>query len=159
MKYEKDMYSEGVSICCLLVAGAFIWGAFTLFFQPEWWFGFIPLVIGIAILIGQVRRVTSREKLRNVVKFEFQQNPNATVQEIANKTQISRKDVQAIILDLKARGQFLGKFSSKTGQFKTETSQELLDKQEVKKRIYCPNCGTQLKEGAVYCAYCGTKMN
>ncbi len=155
MKYEKNMYSEGVSICCLVVAGIFIYGAVSLFISLSW-FGFIPLAIGLAILIGQINRITSREKLRNVVKFEFEQNPNATIEEISEKTNISQKDVQAIILDLKARGELRGKFSSKTGQLKSEPS--ATDTGQGTAIVYCPNCGTALKSGVAYCAYCGSKI-
>ncbi len=159
MKYEKDSYSEGVSICCLIIAGAFIyWGITSLipwhFFS---WWGIICLVIGISILISQIRAVTNRDKLRNVIKYEFEQNPNASIEEIIERTKISRKDVQAIILDLKARGELRGKFSSKTGQMKPIKVQEKTPAQE--KTEYCPNCGTPVnREGAQFCAYCGANL-
>ncbi len=150
------MYSEGVSICCFIIAGAFIWGGIASLIELNWWASIISLGIGCAILIGQIRRITSRKKLRTVVKFEFEQNPGATVEEIANKTEISVKDVQAIILDLKARGELRGRFSDKTGQLETEP---FFNKESTTEKVYCPNCGTLIKKEASYCSFCGSKIN
>jgi len=73
------------------------------------------------------------------------------------RTGISRKDVQAIILDLKASGQFIGKFSTRTGQIKHVSIQKDTSSLE-KMDKYCHNCGTPLsRELDQYCAYCGAK--
>jgi len=158
MKYEKDSYSEGVSICCLIFAGIFIyWGITNLFagFFPPWG-GIISLAIGISIIISQIRRVTNRDKLRNVVKYEFEANPNSTVEEIVDKTKISRKDVQAIVLDLKARGELKGKFSSDTGQMKQIPKEAAAEP----KGKFCPSCGTPMKSpDAKFCEFCGAKVD
>ncbi|MHA1490296.1 MAG: zinc ribbon domain-containing protein [Promethearchaeota archaeon] len=163
MHYKKNQYSEGFSICGLIFAGGFIfWGISTLLggFRAFWdfsWIGFFFLGIGISILIGQIRAVTNREKLRNVVKYEFEQNPNTSIEEIIEKTKISRKDVQAIVLDLKARGALRGQFSGETGQLKPIPKQEQAPIQE--KTTFCPNCGTPVsKDGAQYCSYCGATI-
>ncbi len=163
MHYKKNQYSEGFNICGLIIAGGFIfWGINTLLggfrpFRDFWWIGFIFLLIGISILIGQIRAVTNRDKLRNVVKYEFEQNPNASIEEIVGKTKISRKDVQAIILDLKARGALRGQFSGETGQMKPIPTQDQVPAQE--KSTFCPNCGTPVsKDGAQYCSYCGATI-
>jgi len=71
---------------------------------------------------------------------------------------ISRKDIRAIILDLKASGQLRAKFNSETGQVKrivpTETEPTVGERSK-----YCSNCGTPItKESAQYCAYCGGKI-
>jgi hypothetical protein len=118
------------------------------------------LGIAAAILIGQIAAFTNRNKLRNAVLFEYEESPNATIEQISASTGISFRDVQAIVLDLKARGLLRGKFSSETGQMTnvevaTGTSQETAPT-GVK---YCPNCGTaKAKDTAVYCSYCGTKF-
>lgn len=158
MKYEKNSYSEGVSICCLIFAGIFIyWGITSLIPWTFWsWWGFISLAIGISIIISQIRRVTNRDKLRNIVKYEFEANPNSTVDEIVERTRISRKDAQAIVLDLKARGELRGHFSSDTGQMKpipAETAAEPKGK-------FCPSCGTLIKNpDAKFCEFCGSKID
>jgi hypothetical protein len=177
MHYERNQYSEGFSICGLIFAGMFLyWGFNTLttgFFSifSLWWLGFIFIGIGIAIISGQIYALANRSNLRNVVKYEFGENPNASIEEISANTGITVKDVRAIILDLKARGELKGKFSSKTGEMKyTQVSQtpqpprppqtiiEPLGEEE-KRGQYCPNCGTPVKkEEAMYCAYCGTKL-
>ena len=170
MHYEKNQYSEGFSICGLIFAGAFLYWAFSTltsgFFSNLnlWWIGFIFIGIGIAIISGQIYALTNRSSLRNIVKYEFEANPNASIEDISANTGITVKDVRAIILDLKARGELRGKFSSKTGEMKytqiTKTNQPIEKPvQEEKKGQYCPNCGTHVKKGeSIYCSYCGAKL-
>ncbi|MFW9970702.1 MAG: hypothetical protein ACFFDF_10925 [Candidatus Odinarchaeota archaeon] len=160
MKYKKNQYSEGFSICALIIAGAFLyWGITSFIPWDQWsWWGFIAIGIAIAISIGQIYAITNRSKLRNVILAEFQENPEATIDDISRNTSISRKDVQAIILDLKASGQLIGKFNTTTGQIK----HLLIPEKEVvteEKAKYCSNCGTPItKETAQYCAYCGAQI-
>lgn len=161
MKYERNQYSDGFSICALIIAGMFLyWGISSFIPWNAWsWWGFISTGIGLAILIGQIYALTNRSKLRNVVLAEFQQNPEATIDDIVNSTKISRKDVQAIILDLKASGQLVGKFSTTTGQIKNLSIPEKQVVSEERAK-YCSNCGTPIskKETAKYCAYCGAQI-
>ena len=166
MKYEKNQYSEGFSICSLIIAGAFLyWGITSFIPWDDWsWWGFISTGIGIAILVGQIYAVTNRSKLRNVVLGEFQANPEATVDDITRNTGITHKDVNAIILDLKASGQFRAKFNTTTGQVKymsipqkqiSAPQKETVSEDKAK---YCYNCGTPItKDSAQFCAYCGSK--
>lgn len=160
MHYERNEYNEGFSICGLIIAGAFLyWGFNNLINWGFWWWsGFILIAIGISIVSSQIYKLTNRSKLRTVVKQEFEQNPNASIEEIASKTGITIKDVRAIVLDLKARGELRGKFSTKTGEAKyidVTTSNKTEPKE---KGNYCANCGTPIKnESALYCAYCGAK--
>ena len=161
MKYEKNQYSDGFSICTLIIAGAFLWWGINGFISwgngSEWW-AFIATGIGIAILLGQIFALTNRSKLRNVVLTEFQENPKVTVEDVSKSTSITIKDIQAIVLDLKASGQLRAKFNSQTGQVK-----HLLPPEKevtlVQKATFCSNCGTPItKESAQYCAYCGAKI-
>ena len=160
MKYEKNQYSEGFSICALIIAGGFLWWGISSFIPWDaWsWWGFISIGIAIAILIGQIYAITNRSKLRNVILAEFKENPVATIDDISKNTGISRKDVQAIILDLKASGQLIGKFNTTTGQIKhlSIPEKEAVSEERAK---YCSNCGTPItKETAQYCAYCGAQI-
>ena len=168
MKYEKNQYSEGVSICSLIIAGMFVyWGLNDLVIRPlaenrgvSWW-GFIWLGIGASIAVGQVAAWLNRSKLRNAVLYEYETNPTATIEDISQKTGITFRDVQAIVLDLKARGLLRGKFSSTTGEMKhvdvTTANPPIETKED--KVSYCPNCGTaKVKGTSVYCSYCGTKL-
>ena len=160
MKYEKNQYSESFSVCTLIIAGAFLyWGISTFITEgfTHWW-GYISTAIGVAILVGQILAIANRSKLRNVVLAEFQENPEASIEHVSRSTGITRKDIRAIILDLKASGQLRAKFNSETGQVKrilpkeTETAPGEPPK-------YCSNCGTPItKESAQYCAYCGGKI-
>ena len=161
MKYEKNQYSDGFSICTLIIAGAFLWWGIETFINwgngSEWW-GFLSTGIGLAILIGQIYALTNRSKLRNVVLSEFQGNPEVTVQDVSRSTGISTKDIHAIVLDLKASGQLRAKFSSQTGQVKhlLPSEKEATPGEQAK---FCANCGTPItKESAQFCAYCGAKI-
>ncbi len=164
MKYESNQYSDGFSICSLIIAGMFLyWGFNNLLenmFHIWWWFGFILIAIGLSIISSQIYKLTSRGKLRNVVKLEFEENPTASIEQIATNTGITTKDARAIVLDLKARGELRGKFSTKTGEAKhiEVTTSNQAPSQE--KGNYCSNCGTSVKRDgtAVYCAYCGAKL-
>ncbi len=160
MKYERNQYSEGFSICALIIAGFFLyWGISSIISWNAWtWWGFISTGIGIAILLSQIFALTNRSKLRNVVLREFKENPEATLEDISRNTGISRKDIQAIILDLKSSGQLIGKFNTTTGQIKHFS---IPDKEEIsEERVkFCSNCGTPItKETAQYCAYCGAQI-
>jgi hypothetical protein len=129
-------------------------------FHIWWWFGFILIAIGLSIISSQIYKLTNRGKLRNVVKLEFEENPTASIEQIATNTGITTKDARAIVLDLKARGELRGKFSTKTGEAKhiEVTTSNKAPSQE--KGNYCSNCGTSVKRDGttVYCAYCGAKL-
>ncbi|MHA2039790.1 MAG: zinc ribbon domain-containing protein [Promethearchaeota archaeon] len=168
MKYKRNQYSEGLSVCSFIIAGILIyWGLNDLILRPIWygsavsWFGIVWLVIGVAIVAGQVAAFANRSKLRNAVLYEYEEHPEATIEEIGKNTGISIRDVRAIILDLKARGLLRGKFSSTTGQM---THAEVIKKTQTKPAqegaiSYCSNCGTaKAKESAVFCSYCGAKL-
>lgn len=160
MKYEKNQYSESFSVCTLIIAGAFLyWGISSFIPWDEWsWWGFISTGIGLAILVSQILAIANRSKLRNVVLADFQGNPEATVEYVSKSTGITTKDIQAIILDLKASGQLRAKFNSKTGQVKHLLTEEK-EPTPGERSIYCSNCGTPItKESAQYCAYCGGKI-
>jgi len=164
MHYERNEYQEGFSICALIIAGIFLWWGFNIILDgmANWWwlFGFLWIIVGLSIISSQIYRLTNRGKLRNIVKQEFEQNPNISIETIATNTGITVKDARAIVLDLKARGELRGKFSTKTGEAKhvEVTASDQTPSEE--KGKYCANCGTPVKrEGnAVYCAYCGAKL-
>jgi rubrerythrin len=102
----------------------------------------------------------NRSKLRNAVLYEYADHPTATIEEISKKTGISLKDVQGIVLDLKAKGLIRGKFSSSTGEMvhAEVATGEQSGTSEGNVR-YCPTCGTaKVKEAAEFCSYCGTKF-
>ena len=161
MNYKRNQYSEGFSICGLIIAGAFFYWGISEFINWgggfEWW-GFISTGIGIAILVSQILAITNRSKLRNVVLAEFQANPEATVEAISRNTGISLKDIHAIILDLKASGLLRGKFNTTTGQIKhlsTAKAEEITEE----RAKYCPNCGTPItKDSTRFCSYCGAEI-
>ncbi|MFX1279038.1 MAG: zinc ribbon domain-containing protein [Promethearchaeota archaeon] len=160
MKYEKNQYSESFSVCTLIIAGAFLyWGISSFIPWDKWsWWGFISTGIGIAILLSQIFAITNRSKLRNVVLAEFQENPEASVDHVSRSTGISRKDIQAIVLDLKASGHLRAKFNSETGQVK-HLVKEGVEVASGERSKFCSNCGTPItKESAQYCAYCGGQL-
>ncbi|MFX0027625.1 MAG: hypothetical protein ACFE8B_00325 [Candidatus Hermodarchaeota archaeon] len=139
----------------LIATGALMWWGITVL---QWsWSGILVIAIGVIILTSQIVAITNRNKLRMVVLQEFRTNPEISIEDVSIRTGISRKDVQAIILDLKASGQFIGEFSTKTGQLKQILVQSGPGNTEEKIK-YCNNCGTRIgKESDQYCAYCGAK--
>ena len=166
MKYKRNQYSEGVSVCSFIIAGILIYWGTNEIFVPLWtsaninWWGLVWYGIAAAILIGQLAAIANRSKLRNTVLYEYEEHPEATIQEISQNTGITIKDVQAIVLDLKGDGLLRGKFSSTTGQM---THADVIKKPQGEvsegKVVYCPNCGTaKVKESAMFCSYCGTKL-
>jgi len=169
IKYNKDQYSHGASICALLIAGMFFYWGIDAFLHGFWqfginWMGFLWIGIGAAIASSQIAALVNKSKLRNVVAQEFKINPNVSIEEISANTGISVKDIRAIILDLKAEGRLRGNFSPDTGEGK---SMEIVNHQQEPKFIpepvgksqFCPNCGTPIsRDTAVYCAFCGSKL-
>ncbi len=164
MHYERNEYQEGFSICALVIAGIFLWWGLNILLDDitNWWwfFGFFWILIGLSIASSQFYKLTNRSKLRNVVKQEFEQNPTISIEMIASNTGITVKDSRAIVLDLKAKGEIRGNFSTKTVEAKhvEVLGPNQAPSEEVGK--YCANCGTPLKRkgNAVYCAYCGAKL-
>ncbi|MFW9771227.1 MAG: zinc ribbon domain-containing protein [Candidatus Thorarchaeota archaeon] len=166
MRYEKNQYSAGISICALIIAGIFIyWGINDVLIRPLQgqlfnWFGIVWLGIAAAIIIGQITIWVNKDKLRKAVLYEYEENPSATIEQISTKTGITIKDVQAIVLDLKSRGLLRGKFSSSTGEMvHSEVVKSGQSQPSAGNVKYCPNCGTaKVKESAVFCSYCGSKF-
>jgi len=156
MKYKRNQYTEGISVCSFIIAGILIyWGTNDIFVRLltvasiNWW-GLVWYAIAAAIIIGQIAAWANRSKLKNAVLYEYEEHPEATIEEISQSIGITIKDVQAIVLDLKADGLLRGKFSSTTGQM---THAEVIKKPEGQvlegKVAYCPNCGTaKVKESA-----------
>ena len=165
MKYKRNQYSEGVSICSFIIAGILIYWGINEIFVPIWastwinWWGLVWFAIAAVIIGGQVAALANKSKLRNAVLYEYEEHPEATIQEISQNTGITIKDVQAIVLDLKAKGLLRGKFSSTTGQM---THADIIKKPQEEgsegKVVYCPNCVTSKKPTAEFCSYCGTKL-
>ena len=165
MKYKKDQYINGFSICALIFAGMFFYWGINGLIDGFWqfggvnWMSFLWIGIGSAILASQIAAIANRSKLKNVVSHEFEHNPNISVEEISNNTGISVRDIRAIILDLKSSGRLRGQFSTQTGDAKSmlvEKEEEPIIQEHSK---FCPNCGTPIsKDEAVYCAYCGAKF-
>ena len=166
MKYKRNQYSEGASICSFIIAGILIYWGINEIFVPLWvgtlinWWGLVWFGIAAAIMIGQIAALANKSKLRNAVLYEYEEHPEATIEEIRQNTGITVRDVQAIVLDLKGNGSLRGKFSSTTGQM---THVDIIKKPQGEvsegKVVYCPNCGTaKVKESAVFCSYCGTKL-
>jgi hypothetical protein len=175
LKYKKNQYTEGFSICALLIAGMFFyWGFNALFENGFWrfgvdWISLLWIGIGSAILISQIAALANRSKLKNVVLHEFEQNPNISVEEISNNTGVSVRDIRAIILDLKGTGKLKGQFSTKTGdaeEMKVSKVKEVALVQQkiepdvqIDQAIFCPFCGTPIKRSeAAFCAFCGSKL-
>ncbi len=154
MKYEQNQYTEGLSVCAWIFAGLFLYGGISGYLEAEYFWSTISLLIGSLIIIGQIVISYNRGTLRNVVLNEFVSNSSASVETISHNTRITTKDVQAIVLDLKADGLFQGAFSHTTGEL--EQVQTPAGEPDV---IFCPNCGTAItRVDATYCPHCGAEL-
>jgi hypothetical protein len=144
-------------LCSLVIAGAFIYWGVNSLLESLWW-GALLIFIGLSICSSQIYALMNRGKLRNIVQHEFEQNPSTTIEEITERTGFSKKDVKAIILDLKADGKLRGIFSARTGQMEMVTPSESESTPEITKgQLFCPNCGTRIDDReAKFCQYCGT---
>ena len=150
MKYTKNQYSDGASFCALIIAGFLLFWGITWFFM--WYVSIFLIVGGLSIIYSQIRAVANRSRLRKAVKYEYESNPEATVETIGRNLGITKKDVQAITLDLKVRGDLRGMFSTTTGTIEVVP----VNAPEDEKAKFCPHCGTPIREGsALFCAYCG----
>ena len=116
--------------------------------------GLLPVGIGLALIGSQVVALANKSRLRRTVKYEFESNLNASGDTISESTGIPRQDVQAIILDLKMRGELRGDFSFKTGELKGIPVESPTAEKPAAK--FCPSCGSTIKKGeAAYCVVCG----
>ncbi|MHA1240752.1 MAG: hypothetical protein ACTSQU_08140 [Promethearchaeota archaeon] len=147
------------------------------------WVGYVWLSLGLFILLIQILSVMSKykrsEDIRNVVLQEYRANPNASIEEVARSTVLSRDDVRKILLDLKRKGllilplntailqlndvnynsyTFLQKLKLYYQRKQVQVSQE----DEViysKKTKFCSKCGTKNNKGATkYCEFCGSVL-
>ena len=120
--------------------------------------GLIPVGIGLAIIGSQVVALANKSRLRRIVVYEFESNTNASGDTISQSTGIARKDIQAIILALKMRGELRGNFSSKTGELEAIPVQSPTPEKPAAK--FCPHCGTTVKKDeAQFCSVCGAKFD
>jgi len=121
-------------------------------------YGLPLLFVGAVILTAQTLGATNRSKLRSLVLNELQTCPNCSVKDIRQSTGITKGDVRAIIIDLKAEGLFSDAFSKKTGQVEHGSVQEEpIDSKEIIQ--YCHNCGSPVsKDSDQYCSYCGATL-
>ncbi len=137
-------------MCSLIIAGFLLFWGITFFYM--WFISIFLIVGGLSIIYSQIRAIANRSNLRKAVKYEYESNPEAMIESISKNLGITKKDAQAITLDLKMQGELRGIFSTSTG--KIEIVQESAPEEE--KAQFCPNCGTPIREGsALFCAYCG----
>ena len=138
MKYIRNQFVRTGSIMwwvfMLIIGSAALWGGITVM---QWsWAGIFTIIIGVAILYRLIIAAANRDKLRRIIMHEFETSPESTIKDITMNTGISRRDVRAIILDLKSSGRFIGQFSTKTGQIQYISSHNELDSLE-KEVKYC----------------------
>jgi hypothetical protein len=157
MKYIRNQFVRTGSIMwwvfMLIIGSAALWGGITVL---QWsWAGIFTIIIGVAILYRLIIATANRDKLRRIVMHEFETSSESTIN---RSTGISRRDVRAIILDLKSSGRFIGQFSTKTGQIQYVSSHNGLKSLE-EEINYCQNCGNPISdESDQFCAYCGAKI-
>lgn len=160
MKYIRNQFVRTGSfmwwIFIFLIAGALLYWGITIM---QWsWTGIFIIFIGVAILFRVVITISNRSKIRNIVLHEFEKRPEASIEEISLRTGISKRDVRAIILDMKMSMHSEDKISTILGKNNYILSQkEQFSLQQ--KNKYCQSCGTPISDNtAQYCTYCGATI-
>ena len=160
MKYIRNQFVRTGSlmwwIFILIIGSAALWGGITIF---QWsWAGIFPIIIGVAILYRTIVATANRRKLRRIIIHEFERSPESSIKDITWKTGISRRDVRAILLDLKSSERFIGQFPTKTGEMQYITNYNEVNSLEEEVN-YCQNCGNPISDKSdQYCFYCGAKI-
>ncbi|MHA1916283.1 MAG: hypothetical protein ACW986_14495 [Promethearchaeota archaeon] len=160
MRYIRNQYVRAGSfmwwVFILIISGAAIGGgSYLLQFN---WAGIFPIIIGILILYRLILGFTNRSKLRDIVLHEFEKDPDSSVKDLRMRTGLSRRDVRAIILELKLSGHYTSDFSTHSGRVHVIAPHNELNPSETK-AAYCESCGTPIRnESDQYCSYCGAKI-
>lgn len=186
-KYTKNQYSDGFSICGLIIGAIFVYaGISDLFghgwFGWVWWLGFIWLGIGGSIIFGNFMALYNRDRLKNLVQTEVTRSKTTSVHAIAKATGITEKDVRHILMDLKLEGKLFAHYDKDTGEIKgvhapvqghggTEVARPVafphpspaplpeVKSASGKTRRYCPFCGNLASESAKFCSMCGSELH
>jgi hypothetical protein len=157
MNYIKNHY---------VITGSYFWwfmafltgGSSIIWGFILWPYAIALIFVGGVILTVQTLGALDRSKLRRIVLQELQTSPKASINELRTSTGITKGDLRAIILDLKADRLFNDTTSTNAVQVEREPIQvQPVMTQEIS--TYCPNCGSPLSgESDQYCSYCGTKI-
>jgi len=156
MQYRRKKHHEVFSILGIFFAGIlFIWGIYIfLNWSLTSWGGWVLIILGLLMISYELYAFQNRVSLRNEVILEFEDNPSASLDDIAQNTGISRDNLRDIVLDLRGSGKMRGLFSTESGHFETFPVKEA---QNIRNK-YCPRCGASTTQTSVYCAYCGSRL-
>lgn len=160
MKYIRNQFVRTGSfmwwIFISLVAGGLLYWGITVM---QWsWTGIFIIFISVVILFRVAITISNRSKIRNIVLLEFEKRPEVSIEEISLRTGISKRDVRAIILDMKMSMHSEAKISTILGKNNYILSQKEQFSLEQKNK-YCQSCGTPISDNtAQYCTYCGATI-
>ncbi|MHA1731181.1 MAG: zinc ribbon domain-containing protein [Promethearchaeota archaeon] len=185
-KYERNQYSDGFSFCGLIIGGIFLYAGISEIFGRGWWgigvwwIGLFFVVIGGSIIGGNLRALYNRDRLKNLVLNEITLKKTTNVEEIAQSTGLSTKDVRHIVMDLKLEGKLFVHYDKDTGEIRDAHSPVTPGKpannppvsfpnptpdplptpksESGRSRKYCPYCGNVLSTGAKFCSFCGGEL-
>lgn len=156
MRYKrKDLEETSVKIA-LVIAGALIFYGIYVIIAFSWLNPGVYISFGIAaaIILYEVWRTRYISKIKEDVFLKFEQNPDASINDIAQTTGLSKENLRDIILDLRGSGRLMGEFSDETGFLETAPVKE----KEQDYERYCPHCGAKYrKDNSTYCVYCGNE--
>jgi len=86
MKYEKNQYTEGVTLCGAIITGAlFYWGisSFIPYDPVNSWWDLFSLVCGIFFLTRGITALTNRDELKRMALNKFASNSGTTIELVA----------------------------------------------------------------------------
>ena len=115
-KYEYDAKPAETLIWGFIIgAGFIIWGTYTLInelgtinFFP--WWTLIAWGIGLSIIFSNVRKVTQRSKILNLVETAIANYERISIGQLSNETNVHGKSIKYILADLRLKGRLIAKF-------------------------------------------------
>ncbi len=183
-KYESSMGAFGVGLVFLFVAIiSLVFIALDIEFMGLRAWGYWLFIPAFFIILGGFSQLYTNYQYKKAVKAAIaERNYQGThkLENLALEVGIKPSDILQILLKLREKGEIRYKFNPSTGeivlgqQVKYEPVEEFKripqpikreEKEKPKeevivsgKKIYCPYCGHNIREGANFCENCGSQL-
>ncbi|MFX0098916.1 MAG: hypothetical protein ACFFCS_04995 [Candidatus Hodarchaeota archaeon] len=178
-EYEKP---ENTIWGFIIGAGFIIWGVYSLIemLQDGWgvpWWSLIAWGIGGSMIASNIKKITQRSKILNLVASAMTNHERISIGELSNETNVKAKSLKLVLADLRLKGRLNYTFDKETGDIlnvgiqavretKVEPAEESIQEQgAAREKIeqagfgYCTFCGDPITSSTQrYCNGCGSKL-